>query len=444
MNVITRFPPSPTGYFHIGSARTALFNYLFAAHHGGVMQLRLEDTDKERGKKEYEDDIVEGLKWLGISYTKPALFRQSERTDIYRIYLKTLIEKGAAYEAEPGVGNPDKKVVRFRNPGSRITFDDLVRGEVSFDTAELKDFVIAKNVDEPLYHLAVVVDDHEMGITHVVRGEDHISNTPRQILILEALGFPRPQYAHIPLILAPDKSKLSKRHGAVSLSEYRQEGYLPQALVNYLALLGWNPGGEQELFSLEELTKEFTLEKVHSGGAVFDTEKLKWFNREYIRKMPPHEFVLYSMPTLEIGLKKRGMWSATGQRLIPIVQNSISTTDELAESIKKGEYDYFFREPALDVSRIPEKKSGREEARSHLVETRRLLAALSGEFSERSVKDTLWNYATKKGRGMVLWPLRYCLSGREKSPDPFVIASIIGKEETLKRIDAALAELDTP
>lgn len=443
MKVITRFPPSPTGYFHIGSARTALFNYLFAAHSGGTMYLRFEDTDRERNKEEYEKDIVEGLKWLGIQYTKPEVFRQSERTEVYRKHLKTLIEKGAAYEAEASTDNPDKKVVRFKNAGVRITFMDLVRGEVSFDTAELKDFIIAKNTDEPLYHLAVVVDDYEMGITHVIRGEDHISNTPRQILILEALGFERPQYAHIPLILATDRTKLSKRHGAVSINEYREEGYLPEALVNYLALLGWNPGGEQELFSLEELAAKFTLEQVHKSGAVFDIEKLKWFNREYVRKMPADEFVLYSMPIVQGALAERQVeWSEeVGKRLVPILQHSISTKTELATMAKAGEYDFFFTSPKPDTSRIPEKKSSREEALTHLGEARRVLEALSGDFNEANVKNGLWDYATEKGRGAVLWPLRYSLSGKEKSPDPFVIASIIGKEETLKRINAAIAAL---
>src|SRR3989344_5846621 len=244
MSVVTRFPPSPTGYFHIGSARTALFNYLFATHTGGVMSLRFEDTDKARSKKEYEDDILSGLEWLGLTYTKPEIFRQSERTPIYQKYLKKLLDSGAAYEAEPGTDDPGKKVIRFKNPGTSVTFHDLIRGNVSFETAELKDFVIAKSVDEPLYNFAVVIDDYETGVTHVMRGEDHISNTPRQILMLEALGFKRPEYAHIPLILAPDRSKLSKRHGSVAVSEYKRMGFLPEAFVNYLALLGWNPGTE--------------------------------------------------------------------------------------------------------------------------------------------------------------------------------------------------------
>src|SRR3989344_1804142 len=282
--VVTRFPPSPTGYFHIGSARTALFNYLFAKHNGGKMVMRFEDTDRERSKKEFEKDILEGILWLGLEHDGDVL-RQSERTDIYRERLATLIKSGHAYEAEESTTEAGKKVIRFKNPNVRVTFTDLIRGQVSFETAELEDFIIARTMNEPLYNFAVVVDDYDMGITHVIRGEDHISNTQRQILMLEALGCERPVYAHLPLILAPDKSKLSKRHGAVSVNEYRAEGYLPEALVNYLALLGWNPGGQQELFSLQELVRKFDIAQDHKAGAVFDMEKLRWFNREYLDRM---------------------------------------------------------------------------------------------------------------------------------------------------------------
>src|SRR6185312_1271519 len=260
------------GYLHIGSVRTALFNYLFAEHNKGHMVFRFEDTDLERSKKEFEDDIINGMQWLGLSLDEPV--RQSERTELYKKYLHELIENGHAYEAEESEANPGQKVVRFKNPNKKITFTDAVRGEVTFDTTELGDFVIARTHDLPLYHLAVVIDDHDMGVTHVIRGEDHTSNTQRQILLIEALGFKRPAYAHIPLILASDRSKMSKRHGAVSINEYRAQGFIPEAILNYLALLGWNPGGEKELFTLDELVAQFTLERVHKAGAVFDIEKL--------------------------------------------------------------------------------------------------------------------------------------------------------------------------
>lgn len=289
--IITRFPPSPTGPVHIGNVRTALFNYLFAKHSGGDFVVRIEDTDKVRSKKEYEEEMLESLEWLGLK-RDGELWHQSERTEIYRKYLQKLIDKDKAYVSNETEGDPtsprlrgtwNREVVRFRNLNKSVKFDDLVRGTVEFDTTELGDFIIAKSIDEPLYHLAVVIDDFETGITHVIRGEDHISNTPRQILIQEAIGAPRPLYAHLPLILAQDRSKLSKRkHGeSVSLSYYRSKGYSPGAIINYLALLGWNPGTEQEIFTLEELINVFELSKVHKGGAIFDEKKLAWVNRKH-------------------------------------------------------------------------------------------------------------------------------------------------------------------
>lgn len=273
-NVVVRIAPSPTGKFHLGSARTALFNFLFARQHGGKFILRIEDTDRDRSKKEFETDIIENLKWLKLDYD--GFYRQSERGELYKKYLKKLIDDGHAYIDE-------ENVIRFKNPNKKVKFSDLIRGEIEFDTTELLDFVIAKSLDEPLYHLAVTVDDHEMGVTHVIRGEDHISNTPRQILIQEAVGAQRPIYAHLPLILAPDRSKLSKRkHGeSVSLDYYREKGISAAAIINYLALLGWNPGTEQEIFTLEELIRVFDLAKVNKAGAMFDEKKLAWVNRKH-------------------------------------------------------------------------------------------------------------------------------------------------------------------
>ncbi|KKS78977.1 MAG: Glutamate-tRNA ligase [Candidatus Azambacteria bacterium GW2011_GWE1_42_9] len=272
--IITRFPPSPTGNFHVGSARTALFNFLFARKNNGKFILRIEDTDKTRSKKEFEDNIFESLEWLGLKYDE--FYRQSDRGKIHRTYIEKMLDDGSIYEAED-------KIIRFKNPNKKVKFNDLVRGEIEFDTTELKDFIIAKSVDEPLYHLAVVIDDFESNITHVIRGEDHISNTPRQILIQETISAPRPIYAHLPLILAPDRSKLSKRkHGeSVSLDYYRNKGYSPEAMINYLALLGWNPGTEQEIFTLPELINVFDFSRVHKGGAIFDEKKLAWVNRKH-------------------------------------------------------------------------------------------------------------------------------------------------------------------
>jgi len=417
--IVTRFPPSPTGYFHIGSARTALFNYLFAAHAGGEMRLRFEDTDKGRNKDEFEQDILDGLTWLGIPYDAKAITKQSERTDVYRDCIQTLLKSGHAYEAEATTDNPDKK------------FTDLIRGEVSFDTTDLKDFVIAKSVDAPLYHLAVVVDDHEMGVTHVIRGEDHISNTPRQILILEALGYGRPIYAHIPLILAPDRSKLSKRHGAVSVNEYRLQGFLHEAFVNYLALLGWNPGTEQEIFTYKELIKAFTIERVHKSGAVFDLEKLLWINLEHLRALSDDEYARRYADFAGTGL---------GELPIALIKERARTFGEAAELINNGEFQFMSRdisyEPALLIKGA---KTDASVAKQHLTAVASLLEGLShGQFTAEEIKNVIFPYATKEGRGAVLWPLRVALSGREKSADPFLIASLIGKERTLERITKAI------
>ncbi len=430
--VITRYPPSPTGFVHIGSIRTALFNYLFAEHNGGAMVLRFEDTDRERSKQEYEADIVEGLRWTGIPYKATDTPRQSERAHIYKQYIPKLIEAGHAYEAEEGKDGSGRKVVRFKNPNKSVTFVDAVRGEVTFDTTELGDFVIARNIEEPLYHLAVVIDDHEMGVTHVVRGEDHVSNTPRQILMIEALGFSRPEYAHIPLILAPDKSKLSKRHGAVSVNEYKVQGFIPEALINYLALLGWNPGGEQEIFTLPELVKLFTLDRVHKAGAVFDIEKLKWFNHEHLKRLSDEEYA-------------KRLFDLVGQtvdiRLVPLLKERAQTLIEAKEALE-GEFNFltsvlYEPELLLNKGKIPP-----EDASKHLQAVNGLLGqVLPEDFTAARVKDAVWPYADQEGRGVVLWPLRTALSGREKSPDPFTIAGLIGKQEVLSRIAEALKKL---
>lgn len=425
-SVITRFPPSPTGFLHIGSVRTALFNYLYAAKNGGSMMLRFEDTDRERSKAEFEKDIVDGLAWLGIPYTLADTPRQSERGGIYRPYVTRLIESGAAYEAEEGKDGSGTKVVRFKNPNTSITFSDAVRGDVTFDTTDLGDFVIAKNAEEPLYHLAVVIDDHEMGVTHVIRGEDHISNTPRQILILEALGFTRPQYAHIPLILAPDKSKLSKRHGAVSVNEYKTQGVIAEALINYLALLGWNPGTDRELFTLSELVEEFALERVQKGGAVFDMQKLLWFNHEHLKRLPDEEYSLRY---------KAFQGEPLDERLVPLIKERAKTLAEARDLLDEynflGDISY---DPAL---LLQGGKLAPEDAKRHL----EAIAERLTDGSAEEIKASLMPYADQEGRGAVLWPLRVALSGKERSPDPFTIAALLGAAEAKKRIDNAAKAL---
>lgn len=444
MDVRVRIAPSPTGYFHFGLARTALYNYLFAKKHGGAMVLRLEDTDKERSKKEYEDDLYECFEWLGITFDEK--YVQSQHVERHKELLKKLVDEDKAYiskeEAKDGSGRI-VEVVRLRNPGRTITFTDVIRGDITFDTTELKDFVLARSIDDPLYHFAVVADDGDARITHVIRGEDHISNTPRQILIQEALGLPRPVYAHLPLILAPDRTKMSKRKHQTALREFRKQGYLPEALINFTALLGWSEGrGGKEIYNLDELIAAFSLEGIHKAGAVFDVEKLRWFNRHYLLQRSEGEFMKEVLAIMQVELEERGIaWDNTkAAAIVPVVRERISMYDDVRMLAKEGEFDFFFAPPSLDAAKIVEKKSTAASAKEHLAFAETALSALN-DFTADSVKAALWDYASEKGRGAVLWPLRFSLSGREKSPDPFVIASVIGKEETLARIAAAKALL---
>ena len=433
--VITRFPPSPTGFLHIGSVRTALFNYLFAEHNKGHMVFRFEDTDLERSKVEFEKDIINGMEWLGLSLDTPV--RQSERTELYKKYLHELLEKGLAYEAEASEATPGAKVIRFKNTNAKVTFNDLVRGEVTFDTTELGDFVIARTHDLPLYHLAVVIDDADMGVTHVIRGEDHISNTQRQILLIEALGFTRPEYAHIPLILAPDRTKMSKRHGAVSINEYRAQGFIPEAILNYLALLGWNPGGEQEIFTLEELVKEFTLDRVHKAGAIFDVEKLKWFNNEHLKKLSPLEYEMRIKEFLESHNEKTPDYLVD---ILPELRNRAQTFGEAAEALRAGEFSFMEQDITIDpLLLVQGAKTDAESIKKHLAVVKDMIDALPGErIAAEDAKEVIFPYATEVGRAGVLWPLRVALSGKEKSPDPFILLSLLGKAISLARIEQAL------
>ena len=430
--VITRFPPSPTGFLHLGRARTALFDYLFAKKNNGKMIFRFEDTDKARSKKEFEDSMIESLKWLGISWDNEVIERQSERTDIYKKYLRKMVEENKAYISKEKIEEGEKagqenEVVRFRNPNVKITFTDLIRGDITFDTTELGDFIIARNIDEPLYHLTVVVDDFEMGITHIIRGDDGISNTPRQILIQQGIGAPKPIYAHLPLILAPDKSKLSGRHGAVSVNEYQKNGYLPQALINYLALLGWNPGTEQEIFNIEELIQAFDLSKVQKAGAVFNIEKLNWFNKQYISKMSDDEFSAHA---------KNFVSKNISNKILPLIKEKISYFGEI-ESLLNGELSF------VDGIGSYDKESLKWKQEKDLVNTKEYLKMIIEklnsieDFSKENVKATLWPLAEEKGKGNILWPMRFALSGKEKSPDPFIISEILGKQETIKRLKFA-------
>lgn len=442
--VVTRFAPSPTGVLHIGSVRTALYSWLYARQNNGSFILRIEDTDKERSKKEFEDNIIDGLKWLGLTHDE--FYRQSERAEIYKKHLEALISNGTAYVSKeiPAEEGQRAEVIRFKNPNRIITFRDEARGDISFDTTELGDFVIAKDLETPLYHFAVVVDDFEMNVTHIIRGDDGISNTPRQILIQEALGAPRPIYAHLPMILSADRSKLSKRHGALAVTEYREEGYLPAAILNFVALMGWNPGNDQEIISLEEMTKLFSLEKLQKAGAVFNIDKLKWLNKHYMKLLPEEvigENVRARFPeALRAETEKH---SETFKKILPIILDRISTFGEVRLLAEEGEFTYFFDDPQYEREGL----FGKEEhdfaaIRGNLDSITKLLEKIdSADFTADAVKNAVWDYATEVGRGRVLWPMRFALSGRAKSPDPFALAEILGKETTLRRITHAISLL---
>jgi glutamyl-tRNA synthetase len=474
--VRTRFAPSPTGFLHIGGARTALFNYLFAKKNKGDFVLRVDDTDMERSKEEYEKDILASLKWLGIKWDE--MYKQSERRDIYKKYLKKLIEEKRAYycfcseeeleeekkeqtsrglapkyngkcsslsekEVEENLRKGKKSIIRLRVPVKNIKFNDLIRGEIVFDSSLLGDFPIAKNIESPLYNFASVVDDEEIKITHVIRAEEHLSNTPRQILIQEALGFKKPIYGHISLILAEDKTKLSKREGAVSVLEFKKEGYLPEAMVNFMAFLGWNPGDEREIFSIEDLIKEFSIEKVHKSGAVFDEVKLDFINGSYIRQKPLTELAEMCVPYLaEAGLVGENTQGIKIEKIISLYKDRIKKLSEISDMVS-----YFFQEKINYPRELLDWKGVGE------AETKKTLEILEKIISE--VEEKKWNakvlgdtlllksqeraeeLGKSKDKGYLLWPLRAALTGQKFSAGPFDVAEILGKEKTLQRIAEA-------
>lgn len=493
-SVRVRIAPSPTGFLHIGTARAALFNYLFAKKEGGAFVLRIEDTDVERSDPKFEKNIFDGLRWLGIEADESpevggpfAPYRQSERSAVYKKYLEKLLAGGKAFycfhseqelEEEkkrllgakrppvhqceyrviaPAAAEDLKRarqnyIIRFKTPaGSAVAFHDLIRGDLSFQTDLIGDFSIAKAPDIPLFHFANVVDDAAMAITHVIRGEDHIANTPKHILLAEALGFPAPRYAHLPLILGPDRSKLSKRHGATSVDEYRSRGYLPEALFNFMALLGWNPGGDQEIFSKEEIIREFSLAKVQKSGAVFDVKKLDWMNGEYIRRKSVGELAELCLPFLE----EAGAPSQTGFRrketrfgiaylhkVIALEQPRLKRLSEMGELA-----DYFFRAPQYDKELLRWKTMSDQEILDSLNRSERIISEMQNfDFEIRGQYAGLLRRedgaSVKPGDlGPILWPLRAALSGKKASPGPSEIMQILGKEETLARIRAAREKL---
>ena len=431
--VVTRFAPSPTGPLHLGNFRTAIFAYLYAKKYDGVFVFRIEDTDRERSKKEYEDDIIEGLKWLGLSYDK--FYRQSENLDRHKFYLEKMIKEGNAYiskEKAKDSSGSIKELVRFKNPNIDVTFKDKIKGEVTMNTKDLGDFIIAKNINEPLFHLAVVVDDFEEGITHVIRGEDHVSNTARQILIQRAIGAETPIYAHLPLVLDASKLKLSKRRGALSLLEYRKQGFLPEAILNAVAFVGWNPGTDKEIYMHNELVKDFDLTRVQKSPAILNEEKLEWFNKEHMKLLPLIEIEKNILEWLPEGMKN--------PKLAPIIFERISKWSDVKEMAEAGEFDFVLHTPDIVKEKLNYKNTSQEKTSKNLKLAIGTLENLSEEnFTQEDIKTALMLIADNlENRGELLHPVRYALSGKDQSPNPFIIASIIGKNETLSRLQKAI------
>ncbi|MFA6430108.1 MAG: glutamate--tRNA ligase [Candidatus Paceibacterota bacterium] len=439
--MVLRFAPSPTGFLHIGGARTALFNYLYARQNKGKIILRIEDTDLERSKKEYTEGIVKAFEWLGLKFDDTLL--QSDYFSVHRKYIEKLIENGHAYVSKEEVKEEGQRaeVIRFKNPNKKIAFNDLIKGDVVFDTTDLGDFIIAKSLDEPIFHLSNVVDDITMGITHVIRAEEHLSNTPRQILIWEAIGEkPRPVYGHMPLILSETREKLSKRkHGEmVSVEYYEKMGYLPEAMLNFIAFLGWNPGTEEEVFSLDELIEKFDISKVQKAGAIFNPQKLLWYNKEYLKKLPIEKVQEEITNRL---IKNSGYQNdEIIKKITPIILERINVWSDVDQMLKDGDIQYFFEKPILDKEMIVWKKGGTtQEAAENLKLVSEIFEKMDeSNFSSESTKEAIWKIAEEKGKGNVLWPLRVSLSGKEKSPDPFTLCGTLGKAETLSRISIAI------
>ncbi len=459
-----RIAPSPTGSLHIGTARTALFNYLFAKHNNGKFILRIEDTDLERSEKIFEDDILNGLKWLGLDWDE--FYKQSDRVSIYSKYLQKLLDEGRAFwcyhteeelEREKKEQSEKKELQRHvceykvksqkskvksegggiirlavdENSTRKISFDDIIRGKVEFEERLLGDLSIAKNTETPLYNFAVVVDDYEMDVTHVIRGEDHIANTPKQILLQEALNFERPQYAHLPLILGEDRSKLSKRHGATSLFEYRNQGYLPEAVFNFLALLGWTPPDGKEVLSAGELIDLFELNKVHKSGAIFDMKKLDWMNGEYIKRLNDEELAEKIVQT-QFSIFNFQFSKEELVKMLPLARERIKKLSDISE------FSYFFKEPEYDGGLLVWKNKSFEEIKNSLLEVVKIIEE-KGTENKDALRRELDSLGVKLGdRGLVYWPFRVALSGLKASPDPVDIAGVLGKEKTLERVKRAV------
>ena len=460
-DVRLRFAPSPTGYLHVGGARTALFNWLLARKQGGKFVLRIEDTDVARSTRESVDAILQGMEWLGLDWDEGP-FYQSERFPVYREFVEKLLAEGKAYKCfctpeeleerreqamregrKPKYDGtcrnrteelPDRPyTVRFKAPHEGVTaFDDLIKGRIAFNNEELDDLIIQRSDGTPTYNFVVVIDDATMGITTVIRGDDHVNNTPRQILLYEALGYPVPRFAHVPMILGADKTRLSKRHGATSVMAYRDMGFLPEAMVNYLVRLGWSHG-DQEIFSRDELIEKFSIEAVGKSAGVFNPDKLLWLNHHYIKESPPERLAGLLVPFL----KERGVDPAAGPAL-PLVVKTLQERSRTLVEMADGALFYYRREFAYEE----------QAAAKHLVpEAAPLLEALAGkletlaDFSQTGIEALFKEFIAEKGvkLGQVGPAVRVALCGGTASPGIYEVVEALGREETVARLRRAVA-----
>jgi glutamyl-tRNA synthetase len=428
-----RFAPSPTGYLHVGGARTALFNWLYARRHGGAFILRIEDTDVERSQAEMVTGILDGLRWLGIDWDEGpevggphAPYFQSERLERYRAAARQLLDSGQAYV--------DEGAVRFKVPAGKTSFTDSVHGPIAFDNEHIESFVILRSDTHPTYHLSVVVDDIDMAITHVVRGDDHISNTPKQVLLYHAFDKTPPTFAHVPLIMGSDKQRLSKRHGATSVMEYEKQGYIPEAMFNFLALLGWGTGSNDELFTRQELVQRFNLEGISGGNAVFNTEKLDWFNHQHLLRLADEELIarLRDMGLGSWGLGLDQKTRAVLQLLRPRCKKLTDFRDQMRP---------FFEAPSQYDADAVKKHLSTPGTKDHL---KALSEAFAGtEWSEAALEKALRDLADARTvkPGMLIQGTRIAMTGRMVSPGLFEMLVVLGREQVLSRLDRLIATL---
>ncbi len=476
-----RFAPSPTGYLHVGGARTALFNWLYARRHGGTFILRIEDTDAERSSAEMVTGILEGLGWLGLDWDEGpgvggphAPYFQSQRYDRHRAAAVSLVATGHAYycycsadrlrqereraEARGEAWQYDRaclnlpperiaeleasnapRAIRFEVPPGITAFDDTVHGRIEFDGANIEDFVILRSDGHPIYHLSVVVDDIDMRITHIIRGDDHVSNTPKHVLLFQALGASLPQFAHVPLILGPDKKRLSKRHGATSVMEYERAGYLSDALVNFLALLGWSPGDDRELMSRRELIENFTLEGISGGNAVFDTAKLDWMNGQYIARMPPEQLGAAVVPLLV----REGLWPTNRAdewllRLLELLRPRAKRLTDFVEQarpflVETVEYEEEAIKKHLSAPLIAEHLGA-------LIGGLRETVPFDEQHVEAAVRRTAGEQDIKAGP--LIHAARVAATGRTTSPGIFEVLVLLGRDRTITRLEQLVRFLD--